>query len=298
MPIDHFLCLNTNSFPAQNEQEAYDLLIEALQGILHLNTGEDRFTLYIDLPNDDLDDFLIAPNYTYQNFKDELLEKGEQDLLGFLLSVKDFSPALDHVEEEVFEEVASYSFYIVDQGVEPNNDIFGLCWFLPATLLSIKTAQRWNQETVPIARTDSSGSYIDEDLSIKNISCIDHGKAHKTELLSANETLLEDICDRAIFSDTITNWHRHQTEENKRRIIDKISHACQKNFQGGEPLFKSLEDGYREVRFRAYPSGAIRIIFKTKPDGRHAILNGWIKKNNTEGYKQAKSEAKKIFEKL
>jgi hypothetical protein len=51
-------------------------------------------------------------------------------------------------------------------------------------------------------------------------------------------------------------------------------------------LFDNLEnaDGLREIRISAYPGGAIRILFKALANSRQAILVGFIKKNDNEGY--------------
>lgn len=54
----------------------------------------------------------------------------------------------------------------------------------------------------------------------------------------------------------------------------------------------------REIRFSAYPGGAIRILFKAAGNTQQAILLGFIKKSDAEGYLQNISEAKVILDKL
>ena len=61
-------------------------------------------------------------------------------------------------------------------------------------------------------------------------------------------------------------------------------------------MFKTLinADGIREIRFDAYPGGAIRILFK-KIGEKQAILTGFIKKRRDEGYKQDIAVAKELY---
>lgn len=66
--MEHVVCLNTNSFPASTSVEGYTLFEDALQGLLQLNGGGDRFTLYIDGNTKSFSDFLIAESFTYQDF--------------------------------------------------------------------------------------------------------------------------------------------------------------------------------------------------------------------------------------
>ncbi len=46
--MDHTVCLNSNSFPADNSSRASNLFNDALQGLLQINTGSDRYILYYD----------------------------------------------------------------------------------------------------------------------------------------------------------------------------------------------------------------------------------------------------------
>ncbi|WP_293937533.1 type II toxin-antitoxin system RelE/ParE family toxin [Iodobacter sp.] len=178
--------------------------------------------------------------------------------------------------------MAEYIFYTPGYAVPKNPDILSLAYFLDAKLLSIPTENQWESSQVIIART-TNGRFINEHLLINNISCHKHG----IELLKTfNEIDISRLCENCCTSSEFINWHESLTKENKHRVINKLKLACTRDFQGGEPLFKSLSnnDGLREIRFSAYPGGATRILFKGFGNNKQAILIGFIKKSDNEGY--------------
>ena len=81
----------------------------------------------------------------------------------------------------------------------------------------------------------------------------------------------------------------------KARIYDKLLLADMKKFQGGKPLFDTLNDadGLREMRFSAVQGGAVRILFGALSGQKYGILVGFIKKSDDEGYTSAIKLAKK-----
>lgn len=293
--MDHLICLNDNSFPAENKNDAISLFTEAIYGLLEVNTGSDRFILYIDKINS-LRDLVISENFTFNNYLQELENRNEIDLLSFLTELEDKCPMLDHLNEEVFEQAAGYSFYIPDSPFPHNPDILSIAYFLNAILLSIETSNLWYSQTLKIIRT-TNGRFLSEYLELNNISNTDHGKFHFKRL---HELKIEDSSDKCIFSDEFKSWFSQQSQENKVRIFQKLELAHNKEFNGGEPLFSSLNNafGMREIRFSAYPGGAIRILFKAARNAQQIILIGFIKKSNAEGYEQNINEAKEILEKL
>lgn len=293
--MDHLVCLNDNSFPANDIEHAYSLFTEAIYGLLELNTGNDRFILYVDR-YDALRDFAISADFTFSDYLQELTARNEIDLLSFLTELEDKCPILDHLNEEVFDQASRYSFYIPDHPAPKNPDILSIAYFLDAILLSIDTSQQWQAHTIDIDRT-SNGMYLNEQLALYNISNTEHGIYHFNRL---TELKIEDSSDKCIFSEEFKSWFTQQSHENKARIYQKLELAHKKDFNGGEPLFSNLIDafGMREIRFSAYPGGAIRILFKAAGDAQQAILVGFIKKSNTEGYVQNISEAKDILDRL
>jgi phage-related protein len=292
--MDHIVCLNSNSFPAANSTVAYELFNDSLQGLLALNTGADRYILYHDSANSQqLDKFELAQELTYSDFKDKLISQGEQDLFLFLSEIEDKSPAIDYLSEDVLGDLATYSFYMPKYAVVNNPDVFGISWFLHAVLLSIPTDEQWNNHKIAIARIDD-GQYIDEKLTIKNIAKCVHGQLLYEEI---NQVNIREVCDECFLTEDFVSWYEEQTDDNRIRVRDKLKLSCERGFNGGEPLFKNLHngDGLREIRFSAYPGGAIRVLFKALGDSTYAILVGFVKKTNNEGYASNITRAIELF---
>ncbi|MDD2133473.1 type II toxin-antitoxin system RelE/ParE family toxin [Pseudomonas kurunegalensis] len=294
--MEHLVCLNTNSFPANTPAEGYTLFEEALQGLLQLNGGADRFTLYIDSNIENFADFLIAESFTYQDFLTKLHEENEQDMLLFLTEIDDKTPALDHLEEDVFNQLTEYTFYIPGHATAQFPDILSLAFFTNATMLSINTGEPWERSKIPVART-SDGSFTVETLSVKNISSEQHG-IELFELLS-NIDIIE-ICGKNLVTKDFHDWFNGLKDENKHRVADKMRLAVEREFKGGKPLFDTLNDaeGLREVRFSAHAGGAIRVLFKALSDSKHAVLVGFIKKSDGEGYKYNIARANELMESI
>lgn len=294
--MDHQICFNTNSFPASSAEQAYILFNDALQGMLQLNDGGDRFTLYFD-SEELLDEFKLAEDYTYVDFTTQLRDASENDLYLFLLELEDKSPALDFIDDKVINEMAEYQFYMPNFPSPDNGEVFSLAYFLSATLLSIKTSEQWNSKQINIARISDDGRYIDETLSLNNIACIDHGRSHFDAFKHVD---INTICDNCLVSENFVDWYEGLTTDNKHKVVDKYRLAVEREFNGGEPLFKTLVngDGMREIRIDAYSGGAIRVLFKSCLENKQAILLGFIKKSNNEGYAENIPKAHNIFEEL
>lgn len=294
--MDHTLCLNTNSFPAESEEQAILLFDDALQGVLELNGDSDRYTLYLDShQSSGLDDFCLANEFTYRDYMDSLLNNQEMDLYLFLVELEDKSPALDYLEDEVIDEICNSSFYMPDQPVLLYPDVLSLAYAIDATLVSLNTSERWSSGDIAIAKSDDAGRYINEKLSLNNISTVEHGKQLFEKLQYVN---LHDICESTELANIFIDWYEEQSQENKVRIVEKYRLACERNFEGGEPLFKTLDSGLREIRFSAYPGGATRLLFKRMTNGKHLVLLGFIKKSNLEGYAENIPKALSLFNEL
>jgi hypothetical protein len=282
--MEHVICLNSNSFPADNRNIAMELFEDALQGVLALNNGVDRYALFHDdQGGGDLNSFQLAADFSFQEFKNELKNNNDMDLLLFLEEIDDKSPALDYITEDVFDDIAAFSFYVPGQPIPQYPDVFGLSWFLQAVLLSIPSQTHWDTEQVFIARTED-GRYVDEQLTLKNIARLDHGQQMFDDF---NAVDIREICQNCHVTSDFSDWYEDLKPENKLRVSDKLKLAVNREFNGGEPLFKTLNDaeGLREIRFSAYAGGAIRLLFKSLAGGRQAILLGFLKKSNGEGYR-------------
>ncbi len=292
------MCLNPNSFPAASAEQAYQLFEDSWQGVLALYQSGDRYLLYLDtLSNDNLYDFCLAESFTYDDFLNLLMMRGERDLYSFLTQLEDKSPALDHLDAETLDDIASYSFYMPDHPVPKHADTFSLAYFLDAILLSINTTPQWANHQVTIARVADDGRYIDEKLALHHIATQTHG-LQLFQQFSQDD--IKAVCAQAVMTAEFVTWYQELIAENKRRVLDKCKLACERHFQGAKPLFDSLtnSDGIREIRFSAYSGGAIRILFKAMSDTKHAILLGFIKKSNSEGYDENIPKAEKLFRQL
>ncbi|MFT5594999.1 MAG: hypothetical protein ACI8SR_003402 [Oceanicoccus sp.] len=289
--MDHVICINLNSFPAESSQLGIQLFEEALQGVLGLQEGNDRFLFYLDSNNGNLFDMEISKGFTYEKFITEC----DHDLAVFLSEIEDKSPALDNLSEEQLEEMTSYSFYVPNESFDIYPDVYALTWAVSGYLLSINTHNRWDKSKITIARADEEGRYINEVLTLKNISTQDHGLEHYDAFHKVN---FEQLALPHIISPPLLAWFNEQTPENKTRIIDKVSLAYNRQFKGAEPLFKPLGNGMREIRFSAYSGGAIRILFKPFEQEQQVLLVGFIKHSDSEGYKKAIEQADQIYETL
>jgi hypothetical protein len=292
--MDHAICINQNCFPAENIDIGLELFNDALQGVLELINESDRCMFYLDSNDGGLLELEIAEDFTYDQF---LTSCDDPDLQVFLYEVEDKSPALDNLSEEQIEEMSSFSFYVLNEGVDAYPDVYALTWAVSGYLLSIATHDRWSQSAINIARADGEGAYIHEGLTLKNISNQDHGVEHYHAL---HDVDLDELVSPHIISKPLHSWFNAQTIENKTRIIDKLRLSRDREFQGGEPLFKTLNNGngLREIRFSAYSGGAIRILFKPLGQQRQALLVGFIKHSDNEGYEEATLLAGKLYSAL
>ena len=292
--MDHVICINQNSFPAENPEVGFQLFDDAVQGVLQLQADSDRFLFYLDSNSGCLFDFEIAVDFTYQQFIDRC---GDADLALFLSEVEDKSPALDNLSEEQMEDMAAYSFYVLNEAADNYPDVYALAWTVSGFLLSIATHARWDRSEINIARADELGRFVTEILTLKNISTLNHGIEHYQEL---NQIDLEKLVSPHFISQHLLSWVSEQTSENKKIIYDKLRLACNRQFQGGEPLFKTLTncDGLREIRTSAYSGGAIRILFKNFDQQKQALLVGFIKHSDNEGYAQATKQANEVYSRL
>ncbi len=292
--MDQIICINENSFPANSKDEGAALFADALQGVLELQAGDDRFFFYLDSNDSGLLDFEIALGFTYHDFI-EYIE--DQDLKLFLFEVEDKSPALDSLTEEQLNEMVNYDFYMQGYAIDKKSDVYGLAWALSGYLLSINSERRWNGVEIEIHRADDDGRFVQEPLVIKNIAIAEHGIHHFQQLNNIN---LNEIIGQHKASDCFLSWYSEQATENQLKIYDKVSLACKREFKGGRPLFESLVngDGLREIRVPAHSGGTIRIVFKHIEQGRQALLYGFIKKGDSEGYTTAIEQAHREFASL
>jgi hypothetical protein len=298
--MDHSLFLNPLNTFARNSTDAYLMLLDVFQGVLILEGENDRFFIYYDNVNSDfLNDCLLAENYRYADFLDELRGKNEIDMLTFLLEVGDKSPALDYLKEEQLEDLTNCNFYFPGIGSNINIDFIGMSWLLDAILLSFPTIELWDSSIIKIARIED-GTYIEEKYSLDNISRSKHGYEILLRNNNVRQKSLNEICPQCEISADFNDWFQEQDIKNKVIVRKKLLLASKMNFKGGRPLFDTLENtnGMREIRFSAHQGGAIRILFGDLADKKQAILTGFIKKANKEGYKENIDRSKILWQEL
>lgn len=292
--MDHYFVLNALSFPAVDAATATSLLIDAARGMLHVGIDDDRYALYADV-TPDLSRFELAPDFSYGDFLNELEHRDERDLQLALLEIEDKSPALDFLTGDELEELARECFYFPDAPYNGSIDIIALAWHLDAALLSIASSDRWLNGQIEFSKyvegnTNTAPSFLN------NVSCRAHGVELGVALRNEGRSLSMRF-PACRFSDQFLQWESDLPADLRRRIGAKLSLADAKQYQGGEPLFKTLKDadGMRELRFSAVQGGAVRILFDQLPDGKQAILVGFVKKSDSEGYSEAIPTAKKLL---
>lgn len=296
--MDHTFVFNTLSLPAADADAAFSLMLDASKGMIAVGTGEDRYALFADIEGG-LFNAKLAANFTYGEFLDRLERDGEQDLKATLLEIDDKTPMLDFIPKEELEEIASAAFYFPDEAYEGSIDILAIAWFLDATMLSLGTTEKWCVNEVQFAEfqpdvVPSGVSYL------RNVSCLIHGKELNQNYASDVEKAIDELCGTCRFTQEFLDWNDGLPTDLKKRVRTKLLLADSKGFEGGKPLFDTLTnaDGMREMRFGAVQGGAVRILFGALPNKSQAVLFGFIKKSNSEGYDVAIPAAKELWQKM
>lgn len=285
--MDHNFVLNKYSFPALDANEGFELMLDAVNGMIAVIADGDRCSLL----SDGFNKCILAPHFTYQNFLDNLNHK-DPDLLSALLEFDDKSPVIDILSDEEIDEIASKSYYFYDEAFTHSIDELAFAWQFDATLLSIATCEKWEKDEVSFAMYIANAPRT-EPSYLRNISTKKHGLMLRERYdLSHTKSLIECFPE-CLFSQDFIDWENNLATDLKNRVRIKLSLANEKKFQGGEPLFKTLnnQDGIREIRFGAVQGGAIRILFNTI-NNKYAVLVGFLKKSNDEGYDVAIKKAK------
>ncbi|SEO02915.1 type II toxin-antitoxin system RelE/ParE family toxin [Vreelandella aquamarina] len=292
--MDLIFCINTNSFPALDQKSGQAQFDDVIQGVLALaGAGQWRCQFYYDSNGESLHTLEIAKGFTYENF----VEASESDLQLFLLEVEDKSPALDALSSDQIEEMSAYSFYLPGQAVDPYPDVYALAWVTSGYLLSLATEPKWQSDTIKICKADEHGRFVDDYLLLKNVAQREDGKYHSDQLHAIE---LDRILSDHIASDEFKEWFAQIEAVNQKIVAEKLKLAVEKRFQGGKPLFDSLNnsDALREIRCSAFAGGAIRMIFKHHGEACYVLLIGFIKHSDNEGYAKYVPIAQRIYNDL
>ncbi|MDO6427242.1 type II toxin-antitoxin system RelE/ParE family toxin [Thalassotalea sp. 1_MG-2023] len=295
--MEHLLCINTNSFPAVNKEEAISLFMSSLQGVLELFVGDDdRVVFYLDTDNNaGLQELELSSGFFFNDFLLHLEERNELDLLTVLYEIIDKSPALDYFNDEQLDNISQYTYYIAGYGLHDRPEVFSISNYFNAKLFSLETGGLWRNHKLTFTRTEA-GEYNSYTVVIDNIANKEHGRLLSEEY-SAVE--LSNACPNSIISSNLTDWFNGLDSNNKLVVYNKLRYCNQRGFRGNEPLFKQLQnaDSIWEARFDAYSGGTIRVLYKLH-DQVNILLLGFIKKSNNEGYDTNIERAKRIFDEM
>ncbi len=296
--MDYSLFFNHLNLPATSEKEAYSLLIDSLQGVLHLKQGGDRFFLYFD--GESLDDRELSENFTYGDFKSKLSDD-YRDLQLFIYQIEDKSSFLDNLPEQLTEDLSQISSYFPNRPYNTNLDIFTAAWLQQGVMLSLATEEFWNSSVIKfLASKEKKNKPIQ--CQVYNISKKEHADSILEAINKKFEEKLSDICPNAIYHPNFLNWYDKNNIEEKAKIKEKLKVCCDAEFRLGRPFIDTLENSdflnMKEIRIRGGASQIreIRILFAMTPERKPAILHGFFKYNDN--YTPHIKKADKLFKDL
>ncbi|MBV6342153.1 type II toxin-antitoxin system RelE/ParE family toxin [Candidatus Magnetobacterium casense] len=276
--MDYSLMFNNLSIPASDQSAAYELLIEAFQGVLHLNQNEDRFELYFDTDNPA--GIKLAESFTYEDFK-EIVSNKERDLYLFITQIEDKAPFYDSISDDDFNELTTLSPYFKDHPYNENLDIFSLALYKNGVMLSLATDELWQCYNIDMYYNNEKG-YKPTKVHIFNISGVEHAK----HILIALEESINDCAPDAYFTKNFLSWFEVCGKENQHKIKKRLKDCHNNGFNFVRPIIDTLNgsqiQNMKEIRFGNAQGqhGKIRILFAKDKIGTPVILEGFIKHGN------------------
>lgn len=242
----------------------------------------------------------ISENRFVKDFIDHLDKENEIELLEVFLNLEDRSPAFDSIDEIVFDEIAKHEYHFVDLAANDSVDYLGLARHLNAVLFTARSSEYWADSELSYSILPSvDGGY--EPVGIKSVCDVNSAEEILEALsLFSGEGHISEILKFCFLTEDFSGWYEGLDKNNKEIVRRRLIYADQKRFQGGKPLFDTLNnaDGMREIRMKAHAGGAIRILFGIAQTGKQAILRAWIKKADNEGYKTNIAAAKLVWDGL
>lgn len=299
MTSRHQFIWNTASFSDATDANVYCLFEEALRGLVQIPAAGETAELYCD----DATPLLkrqISPSRSVGDFVAHLEATGEQDLAMILAEIDDKANAVYSLPFERLDHLAKSSYYFNSLPYSTSIDYLALAADLDGVLFSVASAKHWESHEVEVGRVldEKAAGEPGFILSVCNIAT---AKRILDLVSPASETVsLDDLVPGCVISKELLEWFDRLDLENQRISRRKLSLAHGRKFQGGEPLFKTLNggEGMREVRYKAFPGGAARILFGALENGKIALLRGFIKKSDNEGYTENVPAAAKTWSSL
>jgi len=292
--MDHVICLNNLSVPAENQLVAYDLLNNSFQGILHLNGGGDRYLLYYD--GDSITSCEFATNYNLNNYKEDLQRDNEVDLLSFIYEIEDKSPLIEQLSDDEFEQLAISQIYFQGRPYV-KADIFGYAYLNNYTMMSLQTNDMWAEYYIEFNIIKGAG-FRPIKCKVYNVS----SRAHALAIRQDSEKTLQQEVANINYSNSFNAWYATLLLQDKIKIKNKIIHCNDNEFQIGRPIVDTIRDSdypnMKEICVgNAYgSSGKIRILFASDTNQKINILVGFIKHSND--YSDEIKEADSIFRRV
>lgn len=285
--MEHQIMLNPRCLPIPR-RDAYVNFYECMQGVLALNTGDDRFAFMLDAQ--DGTSFLdseISDEYTMLSFVEDLRKDNGEDLALFILEADDKTPAFDYIIREYdpeLEFVAGGVFYIKGQPFEESGDFIPLALVSGAILVSPSKNPLWDSHLLRVGKFVDGGR--DEEFSLYNIASCEHGKCLNDIFRIRCRVSIKDSFPACHFSSEFIDWCNGLSDGDRLRVVDRIRMADSLGFVGSPPLLKRLvnAEGLWEIRAFAVTSGWIRMLYSKDREGPPVLLVGWIKKGLSDGY--------------
>lgn len=296
--MHHRFIWNTASFAGASDDSILSQLAEAFEGILQIPAAGEIASLYFE-GDKKLLQRQISEGYVLSDFIDHLVNTGRQEFAMIILDLDDKADAISSLPDDVVSEMASTSYYFSHLAYEGSSDTLALLAALDGILFSVGTIDPWCEYAIQFSTYPPPDPYS---ASIAYSVCDKRTSTLVSQALAPpSATLtLDQLLPNCQFTEAFQSWIQSITEENFSMLKKKLLLAHERAFMGGKPLFDTLNDadGMREVRMSAHGGGAIRVLFGAIPGGRQALLRGFIKKSDNEGYVENISAGIKDWKKL
>lgn len=296
--MDHSFVLNHFSLPIDPQKDAFKVVLSLMQGMIAVGDNDSRYSLFTDTGSS-LRECCFTDGFTFEDFLNRLPSENEHDLQLALAEIDDKTPMLDFIDDQQIEEIASSGYYFSDDGYTQSIDLLAIAWHQDAILLSVPNNERWSAPEILFAKY-TEGIDCNGTLSLPNVSSKESGEVLHQNFYVTAESPLHECVNNCEFSTEFFEWFNALPLDLRHRIRSKLLLADSKAFQGGEPLFKTLDDadGMRELRFSAVQGGAVRILFGQLPIGLQGIFIGWVKKDDADGYASNIRTANKVWQEM
>ncbi|MDR1787407.1 MAG: hypothetical protein LBR16_03030 [Treponema sp.] len=270
--MNYEFCLNPLSLPVDTKEHANEYLTDIFRGIADLLSTGSSGVLYSDAS---LDKTFLAADWTYGNYKSELIYSQEHDLASFVLELDTRSPFLDYVNNEDFCCLTKYQMKMFGKTplVSAEHDIIKFACLKNAVLVSLPTTALCQRESIPITLIDEAAQDSDE-ITLFNI--FNAGTTH-----IPRDDWKNSLSDNILFSSTFDEWYCDLSAKNKLHVASLIKRADVSRFTGTTKQTKAIINSSNSIReWRGgcpdVGSGRIRILYKSDK-GRVFILFGFIK---------------------